>query len=85
MPQPPEMRIAGDPRGEGGYLLASEQGNNSYAILERFDHDGDGNRYEYLDRFSIVSGNGIDGTNDTDGIEAVSTGLGATFPDGFSR
>jgi len=73
----------GDPRGEGGYLLASEQGNNSFAILERFDHDGDGNRYEYLDRFSIVSGNGIDGTNDTDGIEAVSTGLGATFPDGL--
>ncbi|HUU91965.1 MAG TPA: phytase, partial [Phycisphaerae bacterium] len=73
----------GDPRGEGGYLLVSEQGNDSFAILERFDHDGDGNRYEYLDRFSIVSGSGIDGTSDTDGIEAVSTALGATFPDGL--
>ena len=73
----------GDPRGEGGYLLASEQGNNTYAILERVDHDGDGSLYEYLDRFAIVSGNGIDGTNDTDGIEAVSTGLGATFAGGL--
>jgi len=73
----------GDPRAERGYLLVSEQGNHSYAILERFDHDGDGSLYEYLDRFSIVAGNGVDGTTDTDGIEAVGTALGGTFPQGL--
>jgi 3-phytase len=73
----------GKARGEQGYLLVSEQGNDSFAILERVDHDGDGDAYEYIDRFEIVSGNGIDGTSDTDGIEAVSTGLNATFSGGL--
>jgi 3-phytase len=73
----------GEPRDEQGYLLASEQGNDSFAILERVDHDGDADAYEYIDRFEIVSGNGIDGASDTDGIEAVSTGLNATFSGGL--
>jgi 3-phytase len=77
------LLYVGKARGEQGYLLASEQGNHSYAILERVDHDGDGVPYEYLDRFEIVSGNGIDGTSDTDGIEAIATGLNATFAEGL--
>lgn len=73
----------GDPRAGQGYLLASEQGNHSYAILERADHNADGNPYAYLGRFAIVAGNGVDGATDTDGIEAVSTGLGGTFAGGL--
>jgi len=61
-----------------GYLLASEQGNNSFAILERYDQDGDGNLYEYVSRFNIV-GDDIDGVNDTDGIDVIGTGLNDTF------
>ena len=73
----------GDADNEQGYLLASEQGNNSFAILERYDHDGDGNPYEFLGRFDIAAGNGLDGVNDTDGIEVISTSLNATFPQGL--
>ena len=77
------LLYVGPPRGDQGYLLASEQGNHSYAILERVDHDGDGMTYEYLDRFEIVSGHGIDGASDTDGIEVLSTALNPTFADGL--
>ncbi|HUT12094.1 MAG TPA: phytase [Thermoguttaceae bacterium] len=61
-----------------GYLLASEQGNDSFAILERYDQDGDGNLYEYITRFSIVDDD-IDGVSDTDGIDVISTALNSTF------
>jgi len=61
-----------------GYLIASEQGNNSFAILERHDQDGDGNLYEYVTRFSII-GDDIDGVSDTDGIDVISSGLNSTF------
>jgi len=66
-----------------GYLLASEQGENSFAILERYDQDGDGNLYEFLCRFDIDAGNGIDGISDTDGIGVISSRLGDSFPDGL--
>lgn len=62
---------------EGGYLLASSQGNNSYAVYER----GGDNRF--VGRFSIADGPAIDGTEETDGIAASSTALGAGFPAGI--
>lgn len=63
--------------GEGtGYLLASSQGNNSYAVYTR---EG-GN--EFVTRFSVKPGDLIDGSEETDGIEAVSANLGDAFPDG---
>ncbi len=71
-----------DPGNRQGYLLASEQSNNSFAVLERYDHDADGNLFEYVGRFSIAEGNGIDGASDTDGIGALSTGLSGAFPAG---
>lgn len=73
----------GGANNERGYLLASEQGDNSFAILERYDQDGDGNLYEFLGRFEIVTGGGIDGVSDTDGIGVISSGLGAAFPEGL--
>lgn len=72
-----------DANNRQGYLLASEQGNNSFAILERYDQDGDGILYEYLGRFSVGAGHGIDGVSDTDGIAVISTALDGTFPEGL--
>lgn len=62
--------------GNKGYLIASSQGNNSYAVFTREDNN------RYLGSFMITSGNGIDGTSDTDGIEVMNLSLGSAFPDG---
>jgi len=60
-----------------GYLIASSQGNNSYAIFERTGDNA------YLGSFSISNGETIDGTSDTDGIDVISFGLGEKYPNGF--
>lgn len=60
-----------------GYLLASSQGNNSYAIYNR----AEGNRF--IGRFAVGDGVEIDGAEETDGIEAVSVALGPDFPKGL--
>lgn len=61
--------------GEGGYLVASSQGNNSYAI---FKLTGDNS---YIGSFRINDGK-IDGTEDTDGIDLLNLRLNDTFPNG---
>ncbi|MEZ5199379.1 MAG: phytase [Bacteroidales bacterium] len=58
-----------------GYLVASSQGNYSYAIFER---QGDN---KYLGSFKITDGK-IDGVEETDGIEITSAPLGRNFPKG---
>lgn len=60
-----------------GYLLASSQGNDSYAVYDR-----EGNN-SYLGNFVIGDGNGIDGTQSTDGIQILGNSLGSQFPDGL--
>ncbi|WP_158548711.1 phytase [Parvularcula marina] len=54
----------------GGYLIASSQGNNTYAVYKLEDGT-------YLGRFSIGTdeATGIDGAEETDGIEASSAAL----------
>lgn len=54
----------------GGYLLASSQGNNTYAV---YDRETD----EFLGRFRIETDEetGIDGAEETDGIDATSAAL----------
>lgn len=59
-----------------GYLLASAQGNYSYAVFER-----QGNN-RYLGSFRIVDGN-IDGVEETDGIDVTNISLGDAFPKGM--
>ena len=59
-----------------GYLIASSQGDNSYAVFRR---EGDNS---YVGSFRISDGRGIDGTSDTDGIDVAATPLGASFPSG---
>lgn len=60
-----------------GYLIASSQGDNSYAVYNRSVNN------EYIGNFSIVDGKNIDGTSDTDGIDVMSFGLGEKYPNGI--
>jgi 3-phytase len=64
--------------GGEGYLLASSQGNNSYAVYERRPP------HRFLLTFQIGDNArlGIDGTTDTDGIDVMNLGLGSPFPGG---
>lgn len=58
-----------------GYLLASIQGNSTYAVFER---KGDNT---YLGSFAIVDGE-IDGAEETDGIDVCNVAFGQKFPKG---
>jgi 3-phytase len=60
-----------------GYLIASSQGSNSYAIYER---EG-GNKY--ITNFTIADSGQIDGTTETDGIDVIGFGLGGKYPNGI--
>jgi myo-inositol-hexaphosphate 3-phosphohydrolase len=60
-----------------GYLIASSQGDNSYVLYRR---EGDN---AYVKTFQIVAGGGIDGTEDTDGIDVTTANLGPTFSHGM--
>jgi 3-phytase len=59
-----------------GYLFASSQGDSSYAVFAR---EGDN---PFVGKFSIGSGSRIDGTEETDGIDAAMADLGPSFPSG---
>jgi len=59
-----------------GYLVASSQGNSSFAVYRR----GDGNKY--VKTFTIEGSDDIDAVEETDGIEVTTRGLGEAFPDG---
>lgn len=59
-----------------GYLIASSQGNHTYAIYER---QGDNN---YLGSFKIEDTKAVDGTFDTDGIDVTAQAFGTEFPSG---
>lgn len=59
-----------------GYLLASSQGNNSYAVYDRTGANA------YLGSFRIKHGEVIDGTSETDGIDVTNLASG-DFAHGF--
>ncbi|MFT3968025.1 MAG: phytase [Sphingobium sp.] len=64
------------PMGEkGGYLVASSQGDNAYAVLDLTDGSLKG-------RFRIQGGT-VDGTSDTDGIELALGDFGPDYPAGL--
>ena len=64
--------------GGRGYLIASSQGNNTYAVYRR---EGD---QAYLGSFAVVADarSGIDGVSETDGLEVSSANLGPGFEHG---
>lgn len=59
-----------------GYLIASSQGNNSFAIYDRKVNNG------YIASFKIIDG-AYDSTEDTDGIDVLNFSFGSAFPDGI--
>jgi 3-phytase len=59
-----------------GYLMASSQGNHSYVVYRR---EG-GN--EFVKKFRIGNGEGVDGCEETDGIDVTTANLGPAFPNG---
>jgi 3-phytase len=60
---------------DGGYLVASSQGDNAYAVFRLPD-------LAPLGRFAITEGE-FGGTEETDGIELVGGSFGPAFPDGL--
>jgi 3-phytase len=59
-----------------GYLIASSQGNNAFAVYEREGANA------YVGTFRIVAG-AIDAVSDTDGIDVTSASLGPAFQGGL--
>lgn len=59
-----------------GYLIVSSQGNFSYALFDRLSND-------YLGSFSIKTANGIDGVEETDGLDVCSMPIGEQYPKGL--
>lgn len=66
-------------QGEGGFLVVSSQGDNSYALFDRQPP------HEYRGSFRVAtdSASGIDGGSDTDGLAVTSSALDARFPQGM--
>ncbi|TFV64689.1 phytase [Geodermatophilus sp. DF01-2] len=69
------LTIAAGPDGTG-YLIASSQGDDSYAVYTREDDN------DFVTSFQVVGGSGIDGAEDTDGLVAAAAPLGTDFPAG---
>ena len=68
------LAIARDARGRA-WLVASSQGDNAYVLFDLATGRPAG-------RFRI-NGGAIDGTSDTDGIEAILGDFGSNFPEGL--
>lgn len=60
----------------GGYLVASSQGDSAFVLYER------GGSNAFVRRFRIGPGAGVDGVEETDGIEVTTANLGGAFGGG---
>lgn len=69
------LTILKQPNGQG-YLIASIQGNSTFAVFERNGNNA------YVNSFEIVDGN-VDGVQETDGIQVTNLPLGPNFPHGI--
>lgn len=63
-------------KGGAGYLVASSQGNDSFAVYRRRGDNA------FVLSFGIEAGNGIDAVQETDGIDVSTAKLGPAFPRG---
>src|SRR5690606_18465659 len=63
--------------GSGKYLVASSQGDSAFAVY-RIDADA----HDYVGRFAVGDGDGIDRVTSTDGISAWSGRIGE-YPEGL--
>lgn len=62
--------------GGKGYLVASIQGNYSYAVFEREGSN------RYLTSFKIAGRDAVDAVEETDGLDVTNIPLGKAFPSG---
>ena len=69
------LTIAYTSDGEG-YLIASSQGNNTFAVYRREGTN------PYVKSFRIIAGEKIDEVTETDGIHVTTANLGPRFPKG---
>ncbi|ACB52843.1 phytase [Crocosphaera subtropica ATCC 51142] len=60
-----------------GYLLASSQGDSSFAVYDRQGSNS------YLGNFVVGENNGIDGVEESDGADIINVALGDKFPKGL--
>ncbi|MCJ8282739.1 MAG: phytase, partial [Rivularia sp. ALOHA_DT_140] len=60
-----------------GYLLASSQGDSSYAVFSREGTN------EYLGSFFVGDNGDIDQANETDGLDIINVPLGDEYPNGL--
>jgi 3-phytase len=68
------LAIAYGPDG-GGYLVASSQGNSSYVLYTRESGS-------FVRSFRVGPGNGLDGAEESDGLDVTTSPLGPAFPSG---
>ncbi|CAM5485925.1 hydrolase [Streptomyces spiroverticillatus] len=66
-------------KGGGGHLLASSQGDNTFAAYDREDH----NAYEGGFRVAAAGGGRPDGSEECDGAAALNAPLGSRYPRGL--
>ncbi|WP_327581061.1 phytase [Nonomuraea sp. NBC_00507] len=62
---------------DSGYLLASSQGDDTFAVYDR------AGRNAYLGQFRVGPGNRTDGAEASDGAMATSAPLGHAYPEGL--
>ncbi len=60
-----------------GYLLASSQGDNSFAVYTREGSN------DFLGRFAVGSNGAIDSVQESDGADVINLSLGPNFPMGL--
>ncbi|MBC7273297.1 MAG: phytase [Streptomyces sp.] len=66
--------------GDDGYLIASSQGDSTFAAYDR--ETGDGNEYEGGFRVAAASAR-LDGSEECDGAAALNAPLGRRYPNGL--
>jgi 3-phytase len=64
-------------RGERGYLLASSQGDSTFAVYDRSGSN------DFLGSYRIVARAGVDSVEDSDGAAVMNVPLGPAFPLGL--
>ncbi|MFJ6630907.1 phytase [Streptomyces sp. NPDC091376] len=73
------LTLLTEPEGDG-YLLASSQGDNTFAVYDRDPRDG--NDYEGGFRVTAASA-ALDGSEESDGAAVLNAPLGAKYPKGL--
>ena len=62
--------------GDGGVLLASSQGDSTFAVFDRTLTN------QYRGSFRLVGSKSVDSVEETDGIEVACASMGASYPFG---